>query len=163
MEKNEVRRVFSNFGIVTDVFLPSKQSVRGTRFGFVRYNCEVAAWMAVEKGNRVWIKDKQVKVNMAASGRVKRSSKPGVLRKDDRTKGPRDEPEGLNIPLIQGDTSGDEWLRRSFIVERALCRKERLNIDGLLADFEFKIKMARLERTKWILVPDSEEDFQHAK
>ncbi|GAB2270917.1 hypothetical protein Dimus_005778 [Dionaea muscipula] len=70
MELKEIRRVFTKFGIITDVFVPSKKSVRGTRFGFVRYNCEVAAWTAVEKGNGVCIKDKKLKVNMAASRRV---------------------------------------------------------------------------------------------
>ncbi|GAB2266831.1 Serine arginine-rich splicing factor 2 [Dionaea muscipula] len=76
MELNDVRRVFKNFGIVTDVFLPRKKSVRGTRFGFVRYNCEVAAWMAVEKGNGLWIEDKRLEVNMAASGRMRRPTGP---------------------------------------------------------------------------------------
>ncbi|GAB2270916.1 hypothetical protein Dimus_005777 [Dionaea muscipula] len=52
---------------------------------------------------------------------------------------------------------------RSFIVERALCRKEGLNIDVLLRDFEFNIKVARLGSTKWITVLDREEDFEHAK
>ncbi|GAB2280111.1 Serine arginine-rich splicing factor 2 [Dionaea muscipula] len=150
MELNDVRRVFKNFGIVTDVFLPRKKSVRGTRFGFVRYNCEVAAWMAVEKGNGLWIKDKQLKVNMAASGRMRRPTGPHA--RDNRVRLKR-----------HGDTSGIEGLQRSFIVERALCRREGLNIDAFMQEFEFKIKMARLGTSKWLMVFEREEDFEHAK
>ncbi|KAL7208342.1 hypothetical protein ACSBR1_030153 [Camellia fascicularis] len=59
--------LFSKFGVVKDVFIPSKvrKSTR-TRFGFVRFGCTVAAKVTIQKADRLWCDDKQIKVKMAA-------------------------------------------------------------------------------------------------
>ncbi|GMP49946.1 hypothetical protein CsSME_00016752 [Camellia sinensis var. sinensis] len=48
--------LFSKFGVVKDVYIPNKtrKSTR-TRFGFVRYDCLVAADVAVQKANGLWV------------------------------------------------------------------------------------------------------------
>ncbi|GAB2302434.1 Serine arginine-rich splicing factor 2 [Dionaea muscipula] len=70
MDQRDLHKLFNDYGIVTDAFIPNKRSRRGTRFSFVRYNCEVAAGMAVEKGNGLCIHDREIRVEIAAYGRV---------------------------------------------------------------------------------------------
>ncbi|GAB2303609.1 hypothetical protein Dimus_037596 [Dionaea muscipula] len=38
-----MNNLFAKFGVIKDVFIPSKRSKAGKRFGFVRYDCLVAA------------------------------------------------------------------------------------------------------------------------
>ncbi|KAL7246672.1 hypothetical protein ACSBR2_001723 [Camellia fascicularis] len=62
--------IFSNYGVVLDVFIPNKRrQMTRTRFGFVRYNCSVAADMAVQKANGLWCDDRALKVKMAEFGK----------------------------------------------------------------------------------------------
>ncbi|GAB2279847.1 hypothetical protein Dimus_014485 [Dionaea muscipula] len=61
--------LFAQFGVVKDVFVPRKRSKSGKRFGFVRYDCSVAAEVALHKTNGLWIGDKALKVKMAAYNR----------------------------------------------------------------------------------------------
>ncbi|GAB2279117.1 hypothetical protein Dimus_013772, partial [Dionaea muscipula] len=176
MQRSDFKILFVRFGNVIDVFIPIKRSKKDTRFGFVRYNCEVAVSIAVEKGNRVWVKDRSLIVKMAEYGRQQKQMKIKQRRsREDEHSGRfvsegkrlheenrvmrqihnrqahrsyRDVVQGANtvhegpndkvIPIIQGDTSGEEWLNRSVIVERAACRGEGLHMDMVLAEFEFK-------------------------
>ncbi|KAL7202234.1 hypothetical protein ACSBR1_033830 [Camellia fascicularis] len=40
--------IFVNYGVVMDVFIPNKRrKLTRSRFGFVRYNCSIAAAVAV--------------------------------------------------------------------------------------------------------------------
>ncbi|XP_028076159.1 serine/arginine-rich splicing factor 2-like [Camellia sinensis] len=58
--------LFNNFGVVKDVFIPSKRrKSTGSRFGFVRYDCKVAVEMAVMKGDGLWCDNKALKVKKA--------------------------------------------------------------------------------------------------
>lgn len=58
--------IFSNYGVVVDTFIPNKRrKLTRSRFGFVRYNCSVAADMAVQRANGLWCDDKALKVKMA--------------------------------------------------------------------------------------------------
>ncbi|KAL7204761.1 hypothetical protein ACSBR2_017798 [Camellia fascicularis] len=44
--------LFMKFGVVKDVFIPNKmRKATRSRFGFVRYNCSVAAKVAIQKAN----------------------------------------------------------------------------------------------------------------
>ncbi|KAH7865652.1 hypothetical protein Vadar_009378 [Vaccinium darrowii] len=43
--------LFSSYGIVKDSFIPVKRSKRGSRFGFVQFNCSVSAGIAISKAN----------------------------------------------------------------------------------------------------------------
>lgn len=58
--------IFRKFGVVKDVYIPLKRrKVRNTRFAFARYDCEVAAEVAVQKANGIWMEDKQLVVKHA--------------------------------------------------------------------------------------------------
>ncbi|KAL7253570.1 hypothetical protein ACSBR1_007993 [Camellia fascicularis] len=62
--------IFRKFGVVKDVYIPLKRRrVRNTRFALVRYDCEVAAEVAVQKANRIWVEDKQLVVKHADYGK----------------------------------------------------------------------------------------------
>ncbi|CAL5380719.1 unnamed protein product [Camellia sinensis] len=64
--------LFSKFGVVKDVFIPNKtrKSTR-SRFGFVRYDCSVAAEVAIRKANGIWCDDKELHVKKAAFEKVR--------------------------------------------------------------------------------------------
>ncbi|KAL7185221.1 hypothetical protein ACSBR2_027199 [Camellia fascicularis] len=48
MDPKGLYKVFTNYGIVKDVFIPNKRrKLTRSRFGFVRYACPVAGNMAV--------------------------------------------------------------------------------------------------------------------
>ncbi|XP_028103520.1 serine/arginine-rich splicing factor 2-like [Camellia sinensis] len=62
--------IFRKFGVVKDVYIPLKRrKVRNTRFAFVRYDCEVAAEIAVQKANGIWMEDKQLVVKHTDYGK----------------------------------------------------------------------------------------------
>ncbi|KAL7264450.1 hypothetical protein ACSBR1_002407 [Camellia fascicularis] len=66
MDPKGLFTLFSKFGIVKDVFIPAKRrQVSGSRFGFVRYDCEVATDMAVQKADGIWCDNKALKVKNA--------------------------------------------------------------------------------------------------
>ncbi|CAL5391609.1 unnamed protein product [Camellia sinensis] len=58
--------LFSKFGVVKDVFIPGKRrKTTRTRFGFVRYDCKVAAEMAVHKADGLWCHNRALRVKLA--------------------------------------------------------------------------------------------------
>ncbi|GMP53418.1 hypothetical protein CsSME_00018873 [Camellia sinensis var. sinensis] len=62
--------LFSKFGVVKDVFIPTKRrKATRSRFGFVRFDCPVAAGVAIQKTNRVWCDNKILKVKKADFGK----------------------------------------------------------------------------------------------
>ena len=62
--------IFRKFGVVKDGYIPLKRwRVRNTRFVFVRYDCEVAVELAVQKANGIWVEDKQLVVKHADYGK----------------------------------------------------------------------------------------------
>ena len=62
--------IFSNYGIVMDVFIPNKRrKMTRSRFGFVRYNCSVAADIAVQKAHGLWCDDRALKVKKTDFGK----------------------------------------------------------------------------------------------
>ncbi|GAB2284440.1 hypothetical protein Dimus_018893 [Dionaea muscipula] len=70
LSPGDLHRNFTKFGVVRDVFIPRKRSIAGRRFGFVRYDCSVAAEVAVKKNNGIWIHDKELKVKAADYARI---------------------------------------------------------------------------------------------
>ncbi|THG10975.1 serine/arginine-rich splicing factor SC35-like [Camellia sinensis] len=83
MEPRGLFNLFSNYGVVKDVFIPKKRrKVLGTRFGFVRYDCQVAASMAVQKTEGSWCDDKELKVRIAAYGSKAQNMKMQESRKE---------------------------------------------------------------------------------
>ncbi|GMP24041.1 hypothetical protein CsSME_00001438 [Camellia sinensis var. sinensis] len=65
MDPKRLFRMYSKFGVVRHVFIPYKKSRVGTKFGFVRYDCEVVAGLAIQKTNGVWCANKELKVKLA--------------------------------------------------------------------------------------------------
>ncbi|KAL7193719.1 hypothetical protein ACSBR2_025357 [Camellia fascicularis] len=65
-----LHKLFSNYGVVTDTFIPNKRrKMNRSCFGFLRYNCSVAADMAVQKANGLWCGDCALRVKMAEFGK----------------------------------------------------------------------------------------------
>ncbi|XP_028107657.1 serine/arginine-rich splicing factor SC35-like [Camellia sinensis] len=66
MDTKGLFNLFREFGVVKDAFIPRKRRrVLGFRFGFVRYDCEVAAKMAILKADSLWCDNKALKVKRA--------------------------------------------------------------------------------------------------
>ncbi|KAL7253605.1 hypothetical protein ACSBR1_008025 [Camellia fascicularis] len=73
MDAKSLFKFFSKFGIVKDVFIPSKRRVVShSRFGFVRFDCNVAADIAIQKANGLLVDDKVLEVKAATLDRRKR-------------------------------------------------------------------------------------------
>ncbi|GMQ10223.1 hypothetical protein CsSME_00053308 [Camellia sinensis var. sinensis] len=72
MDPKTLFKLFTKFGIVKDVFIPQKRrKFTNTRFGFVRFDCSVAARVAVSKANGLWVEDREIQVKMAEYDRLK--------------------------------------------------------------------------------------------
>ncbi|KAL7263129.1 hypothetical protein ACSBR1_001331 [Camellia fascicularis] len=70
MDSKMVYDIFRKFGVVKDVYIPQKRrKVRNTRFACVRYDCEVATKIAVQKANGIWVEDTQLEVKHADYGK----------------------------------------------------------------------------------------------
>ncbi|KAL7188418.1 hypothetical protein ACSBR1_038297 [Camellia fascicularis] len=70
MNSKMVFDIFRKLGVVKDVYiLQKRRKVRNTRFAFVRYDCEVAAEIAVQKANGIWVEDTQLEVKHADYGK----------------------------------------------------------------------------------------------
>ncbi|KAL7172767.1 hypothetical protein ACSBR2_032274 [Camellia fascicularis] len=66
MDPKRLFSMFGKFGVVKDVFIPAKRRKgTGTRFGFVRYDCRVAADMAIQKADGLWCENKALRVKKA--------------------------------------------------------------------------------------------------
>ncbi|KAH7834714.1 hypothetical protein Vadar_018880 [Vaccinium darrowii] len=62
-----LKKLFSNYGVVIDAFIPEKRSkVTGRKFGFIRYNCSISAEVAISKVNGLWCGDKKLFVKHAS-------------------------------------------------------------------------------------------------
>ncbi|XP_028118826.1 serine/arginine-rich splicing factor 8-like [Camellia sinensis] len=70
MHPKSMYTLFTKFGVVRDVFIPNKRrSVTKTRFGFVRFDCPIAAQIAEQKANGLWIDNKALAVKSAIYGK----------------------------------------------------------------------------------------------
>ncbi|KAL7262090.1 hypothetical protein ACSBR1_000466 [Camellia fascicularis] len=66
MTPRDLFNLFSKFGVVKDVFIPLKRrKTTRSRFGFVRYDCKVAAEVAVRKTDGLWCHNRALRVKMA--------------------------------------------------------------------------------------------------
>ena len=82
MDAKELFRLFTNYGVATFI-LAKRRRKNGSRFGFLRHNCAVAAKMAVDKTNRMWVKEKALGVKedeFGRSGRNEASLKDGEMK-----------------------------------------------------------------------------------
>ncbi|KAL7188470.1 hypothetical protein ACSBR1_038347 [Camellia fascicularis] len=61
--------LFSSYGVVKGVFIPNKRrKATGSRLGFVRYDCQIAAKVAVQKADGIWCDNKSLEVRIAEFG-----------------------------------------------------------------------------------------------
>ncbi|KAL7205726.1 hypothetical protein ACSBR2_018618 [Camellia fascicularis] len=137
MEPKGLFKLFTKFGIVKDVFLPQKRrKATHKRFGFVRFDCSVAASIAVQKANGLWVDDKALVVKHAEYARDQNISKPHpiptrtnpataerkegvyVQRKSfaDALKSNIGIPQGKAYSTIKVNEDGHGWLYESVIV-----------------------------------------------
>ncbi|XP_028107152.1 serine/arginine-rich splicing factor SC35-like [Camellia sinensis] len=73
--------LFTKFGVLKDVFMPQKKiRVINTRFGFVRFDCCVAAKIVVEKANGLWVDDKAIEVKHVEFGKEKVGGKGSIVQ-----------------------------------------------------------------------------------
>ncbi|KAL7191434.1 hypothetical protein ACSBR2_023502 [Camellia fascicularis] len=71
-----LHKLFTKFGVVKDVFISQKRrKITNTRFGFVRFDYSVAATVAVQKTDGLWVDDKAIQVKHADYGKEKAGSK----------------------------------------------------------------------------------------
>ncbi|KAL7221957.1 hypothetical protein ACSBR1_023817 [Camellia fascicularis] len=74
MDAKALFKLFTKFGIVKDAYIPFKRrKVTNSRFGFVCYNCCIAASVAIQKENGLLVDDSVLEVKMAAYDRNSRS------------------------------------------------------------------------------------------
>ncbi|KAH7845925.1 hypothetical protein Vadar_007556 [Vaccinium darrowii] len=59
-------KTFVNYGIVKETYLPAKKNNRGSRFGFVRYNCPISAKVAITKASGMQVGDNKLFVKTAS-------------------------------------------------------------------------------------------------
>ncbi|KAH7856535.1 hypothetical protein Vadar_002571 [Vaccinium darrowii] len=62
-----LRKLFNNYGVVKDVFIPVKRSkATGCKFGFIRYDCHVSAGVAIQEVHGLKVGDKKLFVKFAS-------------------------------------------------------------------------------------------------
>ncbi|KAL7250245.1 hypothetical protein ACSBR1_012277 [Camellia fascicularis] len=70
MDPKSLYELFSNFGVVKDVFILNKRrKLSRSRFGFVHYDCSVAAKVACQKAHGLWCDNRALKVKVANFGK----------------------------------------------------------------------------------------------
>ncbi|KAL7205989.1 hypothetical protein ACSBR2_018824 [Camellia fascicularis] len=66
-----LHNLFTKFDVVKDVFIPNKRRwITNNRFDFVRFDCKVAANVAVQKGNGLWVNDKAIEETRGEKGLI---------------------------------------------------------------------------------------------
>ncbi|KAL7212577.1 hypothetical protein ACSBR2_015296 [Camellia fascicularis] len=68
MDAKTLFKLFTQFGIVKDVFIPFKRrTVSNSRFGFVRFDCPVAAEITIQKVNGLLVVERVLEVKKATN------------------------------------------------------------------------------------------------
>ncbi|KAL7203988.1 hypothetical protein ACSBR2_017116 [Camellia fascicularis] len=76
MDTKGLFNLFGKFEVVKDIFILQKRRKNtNKRFGFVRYSCDVAANVAVQKANGLWVDDKKLFVTFAAFDKSREQGK----------------------------------------------------------------------------------------
>ncbi|KAL7239706.1 hypothetical protein ACSBR2_005566 [Camellia fascicularis] len=116
MDAKSLFKFFSKFGIVKDAFIPSKRRlVSNSRFGFVRFDCYVAADIAIQKANGLLVDDKVLEVKTATLDRRSREERNRRGHKTSRSFA--DVLQGVKTNTsIQVSEEGNDWLYGSAII-----------------------------------------------
>ncbi|KAL7233204.1 hypothetical protein ACSBR1_016938 [Camellia fascicularis] len=96
MDAKTLFKLFTQFGMVKDVFIPfKKRTVSNSRFGFVRFDCLVAADIAIQKANGLLVDERVVEVKKVTNVKSNR---------DDQS---RRRPHTIRRPLETNTKRGD--------------------------------------------------------
>ncbi|KAL7249538.1 hypothetical protein ACSBR1_011687 [Camellia fascicularis] len=115
MDSRSLYKLLSKFGVVKDVFIPSKRrKSTNTRFGFIRYDCSISARIAEQKANGLWVDDKSLIVKTAEYGnrvdeRRKLKLQPDVIKSTDSRCPPK--------TTIRVEEISNGWLFESLIMK----------------------------------------------
>ncbi|GMP56127.1 hypothetical protein CsSME_00020715 [Camellia sinensis var. sinensis] len=146
--------LFSKFGVVMDVYIPIKRrKATSSRFGFVRYNCPVAAKVAIQKAHGTWCDNHEIKVKMAEFSKAQ--SKHGQQRVLQRGVGNTTHRNHVSMPsirntvqsyadvvtgtrtatdemiVVKAEEYGNRWLHESLVAKlKPLC---------LVSDFRIEV------------------------
>ncbi|KAL7198244.1 hypothetical protein ACSBR2_020700 [Camellia fascicularis] len=70
MNAKSLFKLFTKFGIVQDVFIPSKRRKKiNSRFGFVRFDYHVALDITIQKANGLLVNDRVLEMKYAIHDR----------------------------------------------------------------------------------------------
>ncbi|KAL7251598.1 hypothetical protein ACSBR1_013441 [Camellia fascicularis] len=85
MNPKSLFTLFNKFGVVKDAFIPAKRSkATGSRFGFVRYDYQVAIEIVVLKVDGLWCDNKALKVKKTEFKKGESKQHVMAARGDDR-------------------------------------------------------------------------------
>lgn len=153
MDPKGLYNIFNNYGIVKDVYIPNKRrKLTRSRFGFVRYACQVAADMAIQKAHGIWCDNRALKVKIADFVQGKAEKQQPLTTPDGRrgivttSRAPSMVQKGKSYAQIVGghgltsnsnisiqvNEEGNGWLYDSVIV--------RLKSQHLVVEFEEELK-----------------------
>ncbi|KAL7176402.1 hypothetical protein ACSBR2_029857 [Camellia fascicularis] len=108
--------LFSSYGVVKDVFIPNKRrKATGSLFGFVRYDCQIVAKVAVQKADGIWCDDRSLKVRRAEFGNDAQ-----YLKKEEVRKGKIEQMEQRMYGKLTNEGTG----QRSYVDVVQGIRKE---------------------------------------
>ncbi|XP_028051975.1 uncharacterized protein LOC114256504 [Camellia sinensis] len=163
MNPKKLFGLFTKFGIVKDVFIPKKRrKITGSRFGFVRYDCSVAAEIAVQRADGLWCDDKALKVKGAEFVRGDHGSLGDLIRGF----------KGREEVVVQVLEVGNGWLYESLIIKlhtffsfsvfKEECQKTGLQEVKIRADGDRLViltfpSVMEMKRLKLIIDPEGEE------
>ncbi|XP_028106184.1 polyadenylate-binding protein 3-like [Camellia sinensis] len=85
MDAKALFKLFTKFGIVKDAFIPFKRrKTTNLRFGFVLYDCRIAASVTIQKANGLLVDDMMFVVKMATYDRNSRTEQSKRKSQDTR-------------------------------------------------------------------------------
>ncbi|KAL7243621.1 hypothetical protein ACSBR1_015929 [Camellia fascicularis] len=143
--------LFIKFGVVKDVFIPHKRrKATNSRFGFVRYDCSIAANVAEQRTNGLWVDDKSLSVKIAEFDKhteARQRGKNSLIRQpmnhgtDGRSFAEviKGDPRSALTTTIKVEEIGNGWLYESMImrlkpehtsvqVKNELIKREEQNV-----------------------------------
>ncbi|KAL7167073.1 hypothetical protein ACSBR2_037694 [Camellia fascicularis] len=138
MDPKSMFALFLKFGVVKDVFIPQKRrKTTNTRFGFVRFDCPVAASVAEQKANGIWVDDKALIVQSAVYGKEK-GDRRRVQQVQWRQRSKREVEDADKDAEIEDDVAGKNEKAKSVSTSRL---KESGEIEG--GDSRFHLSVVK--------------------
>ncbi|GAB2283838.1 hypothetical protein Dimus_018325 [Dionaea muscipula] len=157
----ELRRMFWRFGVVKDVFILRKKNRSGRRFGFVQYDCDVEADVAVQRSNGMWLRGKQLCVSKAKYAKKKQQH---TDAKDNRTRESSVTAARISgssealLPSVRGVALGNAWLYQSAVAKFRDYRNLDVMFESFMKMEGSTVTVRRMGRSK-VLITFQREDL----